>query len=256
VQACQICGRSFDPLGFQVVIPELGQGFDRVECARTARALAPAGSAIALAPLAPAVAPLGLAAAAAPVAAWRSASVPATTLGLLAAGTAAAVFLWLRVLGTDQAGFPLLRGDAPSTAAGETVEAQFQRQTYATAREAPASTRADTPTRIVVVSAAADGAVADGAVAPSPTSSEQPRHARRPSSGGEGGLARDGNATKRGGKDKSKGHHGKGKGLGHVKHGDANGSHTPGHGNPAAGSSQSTSNGQGHGNGHAKTKKH
>jgi hypothetical protein len=251
VQACQICGRSFDPVGFQVVIPELGQGFDRVECARTARALAPAGSAIALAPLASAVAPLGLPAAAAPVAAWRSASVPATTLGLLAAGTAAAVFLWLRVLGTDQAGFPLLRGDAPPAAAGETVEAQFQQRTYATAREAPASTHADNPTRIVVVSAAAGGAVA-----PSPTSSEELRHARRPSSGDEGGLARDGNGTNKGGKDKSKGQHGKGKGLGHVKHGDANGSHTPGHGNPGAGSSQSKSNGQGHGNGHAKTKKH
>ena len=35
---CRICGRSFDPLGFQVLVPGLSEGFDRVECAEKARA--------------------------------------------------------------------------------------------------------------------------------------------------------------------------------------------------------------------------
>ena len=104
-------------MGFQVVIPELGRGFDRLECAQSARARAGPGSRIAVAPLATVVEPIAVAAAA-PVAltALRPFGAPAATLGLLAAGTAAAAVLWLRVLGTDPAGFPLSRGDAPQAA--------------------------------------------------------------------------------------------------------------------------------------------
>ena len=35
---CRICGREFDPRGFQVVVPGLGMGFDRVDCALEASA--------------------------------------------------------------------------------------------------------------------------------------------------------------------------------------------------------------------------
>ena len=58
MQGCQVCGRSFDPLGFQVVVPELGRGFDRIECAQSARTLAGPGSRLAAAPLVAIVEPL------------------------------------------------------------------------------------------------------------------------------------------------------------------------------------------------------
>ena len=35
---CRICGREFDPRGFQVVVPGFGMGFDRVDCALEASA--------------------------------------------------------------------------------------------------------------------------------------------------------------------------------------------------------------------------
>jgi hypothetical protein len=257
VQACQVCGRSFDPLGFQVVIPELGRGYDRVACAQSARALASPASKVAPAPLAAVVEPIGLAAAAAPAAAWRPNAVPAATVGLLAAGTAAAAFLWLRALATDPAGFPLIRGDAPAAAAGETVEAQLPQQAEPTAaREAPANPRADNPTPVAVVANPPGG----GTAAP-PQTEEAPPLARRPSSDGDRSDG-DGTAKEDGGKGKAGDQRGNGKGLGHVKHGDTNASHTPGHsGNAGSASSHSSagggsSNANAHANGKAKGKKH
>ena len=35
---CRVCGREFDPRGFQVVVPGLGMGFDQVDCALEASA--------------------------------------------------------------------------------------------------------------------------------------------------------------------------------------------------------------------------
>jgi hypothetical protein len=36
---CRVCGRQFDPTGFQILVPGLKLGFDRVECALEASAL-------------------------------------------------------------------------------------------------------------------------------------------------------------------------------------------------------------------------
>jgi hypothetical protein len=121
---CQICGRSFDPLGFQVIVPELGRGFDRIDCARSARALAGPRSRIAAVPLVALAAPVdATAAVAAPVP--RMLGSTAATLGILAAGTAAAVLLWMRVVGTDTASYTLGRLTAPPAFGHKTVRAQI-----------------------------------------------------------------------------------------------------------------------------------
>jgi hypothetical protein len=234
-------------MGFQVVIPELGRGFCRIECAQSARALAGPGSLIAVAPLAAVVEPIA-AAAAAPVAltALRPFGAPAATLGVLAAGTAAAAFLWLRVVGTDPAGFPLLRGAAPPAAAGETIEARVAESLIgtATAVAEPFDQRADTPRRIFISTTAS---TRDAAGRPT-TAGEPPRVARRPADQ-RGGDSQGGG--KHGAKDKVKSNGHQGKGLGHAKHGDGYGQHSPGHGSsPGASSGNSQGKSAGHGKKH------
>jgi hypothetical protein len=250
VEDCQVCGRRFDPFGFQVVVPELGRGFDRIECARSARALASPGSRIAAAPLAAIVEPIGASGVAgAPVTALRPVGTSMTTLGLLAAGTAAVVFLWVRVLGTDTASFPLIRGATPPAVAGETVEAHVQ---GALGENGPAEARSpvnrsepDPVTRVLVKrgpTTRPDGATAAGpGPAQAPTRPDRP--VARPSVG----------AKEKGKKDKHSG-----KGQGHIKHGDTGGTHSPGHGHAnGQGHGKSTSHGSGHGksngNGHGKS---
>jgi hypothetical protein len=130
MQNCQICGRSFDPVGFQVVVPELGRGFDRIDCARSARALAGPGARIAAVPLLALATPLA-ATAAPPTAAAVAAPAPrvlgstAATLGILAGGTAAAVLLWMRVVGTDTTSYTLGGLTAPPAFGHKTVQAQI-----------------------------------------------------------------------------------------------------------------------------------
>jgi hypothetical protein len=125
MQNCQICGRSFDPLGFQVVVPELGRGFDRIDCARSARALAGPGSRIAAVPLVALAAPVAATAAAVAAPVPRVLGSTAATLGILAAGTAAAVLLWMRVVGTDTTSYTLGRLTAPPAFGHKTVRAQI-----------------------------------------------------------------------------------------------------------------------------------
>ncbi len=36
---CEVCGREFDPLAYQIVVPGLPGSFDRVDCALQARDL-------------------------------------------------------------------------------------------------------------------------------------------------------------------------------------------------------------------------
>ena len=103
-QQCRVCGRDFDPLRFQVVVPGLGRGFDRVECAVQARALA--GPAAAPAPLGAVVQPFPPPAATTAAAGRRPALVGAN-LALLAAGTAATAFLWARAFDAGPTGFEL-----------------------------------------------------------------------------------------------------------------------------------------------------
>lgn len=103
---CRVCGRDFDPLRFQVVVPGLGQGFDRVECAEQARALL--GPSTAPIPVPAVVRPfpapspaLAAVPALASLAEARRPLLVGANLALLAAGTAATVYLWFRVFGAD-----------------------------------------------------------------------------------------------------------------------------------------------------------
>jgi hypothetical protein len=235
MQNCEVCGRSFDPLGFQVVVPELGRGFDRIDCARSARALAAPGSRIAAVPLvalaAPvaAAAPATLAAATAPVP--RVLGSTAATLGLLAAGTAAAVFLWMRVVGTDTASYTLGRLTAPPAVGHETAQAQVAPP--ATSGPAPANPATVPTEKLVTVQSPTVP------VAANPAGTGQ-----RPSPGVSGEAAK---PSSRPGKATGKGHakHGKG----HYKHGETEGHHHSGHGR-----ANGAAPGHGHGGGNGKSK--
>jgi hypothetical protein len=231
VQDCQVCGRRFDPLGFQVVVPELGRGFDRVECAQSARSLASPGSRIAAAPLGAVVRPVGLTAAAAPLPIFRPLSAQAATAGLLAAGTVAAAFLWLRVLGTDTVGYPFNREAAPRAVAGQTVEAHVRPSSAppSASVDRTASPSPDSVPRVVVVRPSAGG----GTIA-APARSESPARPSRQPAGGGGGEQGNGK-----GEGKGFGEKDAGKGKGHVKHGDTQGSHSSGHGQSNAGGGKS-----------------
>ena len=39
VSRCEVCGKEFDPLVFQIVVPGLAGSFDRIDCALQAREL-------------------------------------------------------------------------------------------------------------------------------------------------------------------------------------------------------------------------
>ena len=222
MQDCQVCGRSFDPRAFQVVVPELGRGFDRLECAQSARALAGPGSRVAAIPLVAIVEPraAGLVpAAAGSTPALRSLATPAATLGLLAAGTAAAVFLWLRVLGADPSSYTLGRLSTPPAFGHQTVQAQVE---PAPPPIGPAERRApDSTAPVTVVNLVRAPSPTGSAPAPAKNGAQKPRvSSSRP-------LARPASAPGPA-KATGKGHpkHGKG----HSKHGETDGAHSSGHG--------------------------
>ncbi len=229
MQNCQVCGRSFDPLGFQVVVPELGGGFDRIDCARTARALAGPGSRIAAVPLIALAAPVAAAAAVPATAAAATATLSrllgstAATLGVLAAGTAAAVLLWMRVVGTDTTSYTLGRLTAPPAFGHETVQAQVA-PVPPSRPVAAASARA--PVEELVVLAGPTIPVPGGATragSQSRSLSAVPARAAKP-------LSKPGKATGKGHPKHGKGHqkakthghnaggHGQGNGGGKGKH--------------------------------------
>ena len=223
MQDCPVCRRRFDPLSFQVVVPELGRGFDRIECAQSARVLAALGSRIAAAPLVAVVEPIAAPASAlGRVAALRPIAAPAATVGLLAAGTAAAAALWVPVLGTDTARFPLDRGAAPPAVAQETVHADV----FHTPDESGRS----------VVGAHRARPVPDAARPVVTASREHPRRSTHPEasrparSTGRSVVTRAtvGTAARPTAPETGKGHIKRGKG--HYKHGETDGIHEPGHG--------------------------
>lgn len=236
MQDCQVCGRRFDPLRFQVVVPELARGFDCVECAQSARAHAlPATRLVATAPLVGVVEPIGPAPVGATAIAFRSLGAPAATLGLLAAGTAAAVLLWLRVLGTDSASFPFTSA-APPAVAQETIETRVE----------PAPTRSEGPVAGILSERPVPVPVS---VTATPITVREPSHepgarqrhsdsrgARHPATVRLAARSRPTAAAKTTGKDHVK------RGQGHYKHGETDGVHKPGHGRGHGG----------HGKGHGK----
>jgi hypothetical protein len=226
VQDCQVCGRSFDPLGFQVVVPELGRGFDRIECAQSARTLAGPGSRLAATPLVAIVEPVPAAlmpAAVGSAPALRLLGTPAATLGLLAAGTAAAAFLWLNALGADPSSFTLGRLSAPPAFGHQKIQAHVE---AAPPRTGPAERKApDRAAPVTVVKFVTAPSPTGFAPAPPTDGADKPQPSSPPT------LARPTRLSSRGsglGKATGKGHakHGKG----HAKHGDIDGAHSPGHG--------------------------
>jgi hypothetical protein len=217
VQDCQVCGCSFDPISFQVVVPELGRGFDRVECARSARALGSSGAAFAGVPLAAIVEPSTAAALPAAAAArWglRPAAAPVATFGLLAVGATAAAFLWLRVLGPETTAFQFSRAAAPPAFARQSVQAHVQAPASAArpaAREP--SRRPVTASATALLASSSPTPSSSGPIHRNPVSRPATRPA--PSEDGE-------DRTKHG-----KGHHKHGKG--HHKHGKGHHKHGEGH---------------------------
>lgn len=231
MQDCQVCGRSFDPLGFQVVVPELGRGFDRIECAQSARTLAGPGSRLAATPLVAIVEPVPAAlvpAAVGSASALRPLGTPAATLGLLAAGTAAAVFLWLNALGTDPRSFTLGRLSAPPAFGHQTIQAHVE---PAPPRSGPAERKAPdraAPVTVVqFVTAPSPTAPSPTGLAPAPATdgADEPQPSSPPTVARPATQPRGGSGP---GKATGKGHakHGKG----HAKHGETDGAHSPGHG--------------------------
>jgi hypothetical protein len=226
MEDCPVCGRSFDPLAFQVVVPELGRGFDRIECARSAQSLALPGSrTAAAAPLVAIVEPItgALAPASASGPAVRPFGASVATLGLLAAGTAVAVVLWLRVLGADTTSFPFSRTAAPPAFGHETVQAHVQPSSGADAG-------AKAPGRPAAEPVAALLAARRQPASPGPASSTDRPVLARPAAAPT--VSRPGPSTPTTGK-------------GHVKHGETDGVHSPGHGHHGK---------HGNGNGHGKGK--
>jgi hypothetical protein len=245
VQDCQVCGRSFDPLAFQVVVPELGRGFDRIECAQNARMVALPASTVAATPLVAIIEPFAAsfvpATAAGP--AVRPVGIPLATLGLLAAGTVTAVFLWLRVIGAEPTSFPFSHGLVPPASHRETVQAHVYTVPPRT------STRAiRTPTERSAPEATAVLASAGGA-----TSSRSPTAFRPPVArpiAGRPAVQTPGPRVEEPAHGSGKGHpkHGKG----HYKHGETDGVHSAGHGQHGS-AAKSAEHG---GKGHHKGKKH
>jgi hypothetical protein len=208
MQDCQVCGRRFDPLSFQVIVPELGGGFDCVECARSARALAFGATPIAAAPLVAIAEPFTAAAlpAAAAYSGLRPAPAQLAAFGLLAAGAAAAAFLWLRVLGPDTTAFEFSPAAVPRAFAHESVQAHVQPSSTHRA----GSPAAREPLRLVTVSPTAllvsSPLSSSGRIHRSPASPTVTRTAPRSSPQG----------TRRG--------------KGHIKYGGTDGAQSPGHG--------------------------
>jgi hypothetical protein len=147
---CRVCGRAFDPSGFQVVVPGLGEGFDRVECAEIAlaRGIPPAPPPIPPpAGVKPIPAPTLVAAAApVPAALARRPFLVGANVALLAAGAAAAVYLWLRVFAADPSSSLSLPESATPAQGRATVPSQIDgspRGSSQPDRNGPAGASAD-----------------------------------------------------------------------------------------------------------------
>ena len=147
---CRVCGRQFDPQGFQVMVPGLLHGFDRVDCALEAHALGvpPAPTVEPAAAVVMRALPTPLAAvpafAAGPVMVRAQDDRPqflvGANLALLAAGTAATIYLWLRVFGADAGPISFPAANASDAFARSTVAAAIDLSPAPEARPQPEST--------------------------------------------------------------------------------------------------------------------
>ncbi len=196
---CRVCGREFDPRGFQVVVPEFGMGFDRVDCALEASAggvplvASPPPLPIAARPPAralPAVAMAGGPSLALPAAAAaRPSLLVGANLALLAAGTAATIYLWLRVFSPDAATLPVPAENAAAVFGRSSISAEIDLTPAPTARPQP-ETVAFGGGRGAPASPAADSeavAVSNPARATTRTASSPSQPTSTPSKGGGSG---------------------------------------------------------------------
>jgi hypothetical protein len=146
---CRVCGRQFDPQGFQVMVPGLPYGFDRVDCALEAHALglppervvepAPAVMRALPTPLAAVPALAGVPGGSVRVESARPQFWAGANLALLAAGTAATIYLWLRVFGADAGPVSFPAANASDAFARSTVAAAIDLSPAPEARPQPES---------------------------------------------------------------------------------------------------------------------
>jgi hypothetical protein len=196
---CRVCGRAFDPSGFQVVVPGLGEGFDRVECAEIAlaRGGVPSAPPIPLpADAEPSPAPALVAAAAVPAALDRRPFLLGANVALLAAGTAVTVYLWLRVFAADPSSSLSLPANATPAQERATVPSQIDGGPPGSSqpdRNGPAGASADAPS---------EGEAQPTASTEPPSvliSNPSPRSPSSNGGGGGGGPAEGGNGGGGGG---------------------------------------------------------
>jgi hypothetical protein len=192
---CRVCGRQFDPTGFQILVPALKLGFDRVECALEASALGlpleqgtePAPDPARSLP-APAAVPAlagGPPVAMAGEAGLRPQVLAGANLAVLAAGAAATIYLWLRVFGPDLGPIFPANNAAPA----------FERSTVAAAIDLTPP-----PESRPLPESAVGGGGSQPAAAPTPTlvrsdtgrrtvDSNPPKPSEQPGTRGNGGPA-------------------------------------------------------------------
>ena len=146
---CRVCGRQFDPDGFQVLVPGLKHGFDRVDCALEASALGlsaarppepvPAVVRALPAPLAAVPAFAGGGLGASKPESMRPQLLAGANIALLAAGTAATIYLWLRVFGADAGPLSFPAASASAAFGRSTVPAEIDTSPAPEARPQPES---------------------------------------------------------------------------------------------------------------------
>jgi hypothetical protein len=146
---CRVCGRQFDPNGFQILVPGMKHGFDRVDCALEASALGlPAARQPELVPAVVRALPAPLAAVPAFAGGSLGASKPESmrpqllagaNIALLAAGTAATIYLWLRVFGADAGPLSFPAASASAAFGRSTVPAEIDTSPAPEARPQPES---------------------------------------------------------------------------------------------------------------------
>jgi hypothetical protein len=189
---CRVCGRQFDPQGFQVMVPGLPHGFDRVDCALEAHALGlppprsaepmPAVMRVLPTPLAAVPALAGI-----PAGTMRAESVKpqfwaGANLALLGAATAATIYLWLRVFGADAGPISFPAPNASDAYARSTVAAAIDLSPAPEPRPQPESAVRGAGSQPATSPPATAGS-GDGATLVSNPAPARPRPSNRPAGG-------------------------------------------------------------------------
>ncbi len=186
---CRVCGRQFDPQGFQVMVPGLPYGFDRVDCALEAHALGlppvqtvdPAPAVMRALPTPLAVVPALAGGPGVIVRAENSRPdfLTGVNLALLAAAAAATFYLWLRVFGVDAGPIPFPAANASTAFAKSSVPAAIDLSPAPAPRPEPESAVRGGGSQSATAPATT-AAIATGGALASDTARATPRQANRP----------------------------------------------------------------------------